>query len=209
MDLIRKTFPHLGEEQVEQFTQLEKLYIDLNQKVNVISRKDIHNIYLHHVMHSMFIQFIIDFKPGSEVLDLGTGGGFPGIPLAILYPDVRFFLIDGTKKKIGVVEEVIHSLGLKNVRAKQVRAEELKNHKFDFIVSRAVASLDKLISWSRPLIKTKQQHAIPNGLFAWKGGNISKEIQSLPSREYIEKYPLTDYLDHEYYKEKYILYVQG
>ena len=175
----------------------------------MISRKDIDNLYLHHVLHSMFIHFINEFKDGSDILDLGTGGGFPGIPLAILYPRVKFTLVDGTKKKIGVTQEVIRTLGLKNVVARQQRAEEIKGEKFDFVICRAVASIDKLLAWSRPLLKTEQQHGFPNGLFTWKGGDPIKEINLLPKHEYTESFPISDYSDDEYFKEKYIMYVQG
>ncbi|MGK0387304.1 MAG: 16S rRNA (guanine527-N7)-methyltransferase [Maribacter sp.] len=209
MQRIIKKFPDLDQQQIEQLEALDGLYRDLNSKVNVISRKDIDNLYLHHVLHSMFIHFVNEFQDGSDILDLGTGGGFPGIPLAILYPRVKFTLVDGTKKKIGVAQEVIHTLGLKNVVAIQQRAEEMKNQKFDFVICRAVASIDKLLAWSRPLLKTEQQHGFPNGLFAWKGGDPIKEINLLPKHEYTEAFPISDYSDDEYFKEKYIMYVQG
>lgn len=209
MQKIIEKFPNLTPEQLEQLEALDALYKDLNSKVNVISRKDIDNLYEHHVLHSMFIHFILDFKDGAEILDLGTGGGFPGIPLAILYPNVKFTLVDGTKKKIGVAQEVIHSLGLKNIIARHQRAEEIKNQKFDFVVCRAVASVDKLLTWSRRLLKSKQMHAMPNGLLTWKGGNPKKEIDLLPRHEYAEAFMLSDFTDNEYFKEKYILYVQG
>lgn len=209
MQGIIKKFPSLNEEQIAQLEALDGLYRELNSKVNVISRKDIDNLYLHHVLHSMFIHFVNEFKDGSDILDLGTGGGFPGIPLAILYPRVKFTLVDGTKKKIGVAQEVIHTLGLKNVIARHQRAEEIKGQKFDFVICRAVASIDKLLAWSRPLLKTKQQHGYPNGLFTWKGGDPIKETNLLPKFEYTEVFPISDYSDHEYFKEKYIMYVQG
>lgn len=209
MQRIIKKFPSLNQQQIEQLKALDGLYRDLNSKVNVISRKDIDNLYLHHVLHSMFIHFINEFKDGSDILDLGTGGGFPGIPLAILYPRVKFTLVDGTKKKIGVTQEVIRTLGLKNVVARQQRAEEIKGEKFDFVICRAVASIDKLLAWSRPLLKTEQQHGFPNGLFTWKGGDPIKEINLLPKHEYTESFPISDYSDDEYFKEKYIMYVQG
>lgn len=209
MQTIITKFPNLTEDQSKQFHALDQLYRDLNSKVNVISRKDIDNLYSHHVLHSMFIHFILQFKDGAEILDLGTGGGFPGIPLAILYPNVKFTLVDGTKKKIGVAQEVIQTLGLKNIVAKHSRAEEIKNQKFDFVVCRAVATVDKLLAWSRPLLKQKQMHAIPNGLFTWKGGDPKKETKLIPRHEYTEVYPLTEYTEDEYFNEKYILYVQG
>lgn len=208
MQLIRKYFPELGEEQVRLLEQLGPLYQDWNQKINLISRKDIDNLYDHHILHSLAIAKIIRFKPGAEILDLGTGGGLPGIPLAILFPDVQFTLIDGTRKKIMVVEDIIQQLGLKNATARQIRAEELKG-KFDFVVCRAVASLDKLLMWSRRLLKYQQQHALPNGLITLKGGNIKAEIKALPKGEYAEATPLSNFFKEEYYQEKYVVYVQG
>lgn len=209
MQRIIDKFPSLTSSQLEQIKALDQLYRNLNSMVNVISRKDIDNLYEHHVLHSMFMRFILEFKDNAEILDLGTGGGFPGIPLAILYPNVNFTLVDGTKKKIGVAQEVISSLGLTNIVARQQRAEEIKGQKFDFVVCRAVASLDKLLAWSRPLLKDKQAHAIPNGLFTWKGGDPQKEVQLLPKHEYTEVFELSEYTDNEYFKEKYIMYVQG
>lgn len=209
MQEILDLFPKLSEIQKEQFAQLGDLYKDLNSKINVISRKDIDNIYKHHVLHSLWSDFIIRFKDGSDILDLGTGGGFPGIPLAILYPNVQFVLVDGTRKKITVAQEVIEKLELKNVVAKHQRAEEIKGQKFDFVVCRAVAPVDKLITWARPLLKNKQVHGYPNGLLTWKGGNAKKETGLLPKHEYTEVFPLSDYSNDEYFKEKYILYVQG
>ncbi len=209
MDELLTYLNGLTESQKNQFSLLGEIYKTLNSRVNVVSRKDIDNIYSRHILHSVFIQSFFDFKAGSEILDLGTGGGFPGIPLAILYPETTFMLIDGTRKKIGIVKEVAEELGLKNVQAKQVRAEELKSRKFDFVVSRAVASVDKLMAWSRPLLKTKQIHAIPNGLFTWKGGDPKKEIALLPKHEYTEVYPLRDITNDPFFEEKYIMYVQG
>ena len=141
-------------------------------------------------------------------MDLGTGGGFPGIPLAIFFPQTQFKLIDGTRKKILVVKDIIEKLNLKNAQAQQVRAEELKKEKFDFVVSRAVASLDKLLLWSKPLIRNQQQHATPNGLITLKGGKIQSEIKALGHNEYVEKYPIKGWFDHDYFEEKYLVYVQ-
>ncbi len=207
MELILKYFPDLSQEQIEQFKALEGLYTDWNQKINVISRKDIDQLYLRHVLHSLVIAKYITFKPEAKILDLGTGGGFPGIPLAILFPEVKFTLIDGTKKKILVVKEVAEALGLTNVDAQQMRAEELKA-KFDFVVTRAVAKLAKLLPWSRRLIDSKQQHAIPNGLIALKGGDIKSEIDELSNREYIETIAINDYFQEAVFEEKYVVYVQ-
>jgi len=208
MDIIKKYFPQLSPLQIQQFEQLQSLYRDWNQKINVISRKDIDNLYERHILHSLAIAKLYTFLPNAEVLDLGTGGGFPGIPLAILFPEAQFTLIDGTGKKIRVVEEVKTALGLTNVRAKQIRAEELKHH-FDFVVSRAVTQLDQLINWSFRLLKNKQQHAIPNGLIALKGGNVHAEIKALPRKEYVEVDPISNLFEEDFFKEKYVVYVQG
>lgn len=208
MDIIKKYFPQLSPTQIQQFEQLQPLYRDWNQKINVISRKDIDNLYERHVLHSLAIAKLYTFLPGAEVLDLGTGGGFPGIPLAIFFPETKFTLIDGTGKKIRVVEEVKTALGLTNVRAKQIRAEELKQH-FDFVVSRAVTQLDQLITWSFRLLKKKQQHAIPNGLIALKGGKVHAEIKALPRKEYVEVDPISNLFEEEFFEEKYVVYVQG
>ncbi len=208
MDIIKKYFPDLTPLQVQQFEQLLLLYRDWNQKINVISRKDIDNLYERHVLHSLAIAKLYNFLPGAEVLDLGTGGGFPGIPLAIFFPETQFMLIDGTGKKIRVVEEVKTALGLKNVRAKQVRAEELKQ-RFDFVISRAVTQLDKLITWSFRLLKKKHQHAIPNGLITLKGGNVHTEIKALPRKEYVEIEPISNFFEEGFFEEKFVVYVQG
>lgn len=207
MQNILHYFPNLSPLQQEQFRQLGPLYQEWNEKINVISRKDIDNLYERHVLHSLAIAKVVSFVPGAEILDLGTGGGFPGIPLAILFPETRFLLVDGTGKKIRVVQEVIEALELKNVKAKQQRAEELKHH-FDFVVCRAVARLDKLIQWSFPRIKNKQQHGLPNGLLTLKGGNIFEEIEELPNNYYTEMYQLKDFFSEAYFEEKCIVYVQ-
>lgn len=207
MESILKYFPDLTEKQIEQFRQLGPLYREWNEKINVISRKDIDNLYEHHVLHSLAIAKVITFKPKARILDLGTGGGFPGIPLAILFPETLFTLIDGTRKKITVVTEVAQAIGLDNVTARHIRVEEFKG-RFDFVVTRAVAKLEKLVPWSFRLIKEKQQHALPNGLLALKGGNIKEEIQSLDRGAYTETFPLSDFFDLSYFQEKYVVYVQ-
>jgi len=207
-DIILKYFPHLSAQQQKQFEQLAPLYREWNDKINVISRKDIDHLYEHHLLHSLAIAKLIRFKPGAEVLDLGTGGGLPGIPLAILFPDTHFTLIDGTRKKITVVEHIRAGIGATNISARHIRAEELKQ-RFDFVVSRAVAGLDKLVTWSDRLIKAKQIHALPNGLIALKGGRLKSEIDALPRGNYVEVYPLSDYYEEPYFMEKYVVYVQG
>ena len=208
MQNILSFFPKLSATQKDQFEQLLPLYKEWNDKINVISRKDIDNLYEHHVLHSLAITRLIEFKPGSMILDLGTGGGFPGIPLAIFYPKVQFTLIDGTRKKIHVVEEVAKALNLNNVIALQKRAEEFKGKRFDFVVTRAVANLEKLLNWTQKLIKIKEQHGLPNGLIALKGGKLSEEIKALSLGEVSELYPISDFFDLDYFKEKYIVYVQ-
>lgn len=209
MKIIHKYFTELTERQIEQLAALQELYREWNAKINVISRKDIDNLYERHVLHAMSLALVTDFKAGAHVLDLGTGGGMPGIPLAILFPEVHFTLIDGTRKKITVVQAVAEAIGLENVIAKQARVEEWKGQKFDFVVTRAVARLDKLIPWTQRVLKDKQVHPYPNGLFALKGGNIQVEIEELPNEEYIELFPLTDLFEEEFYEEKFLVYVQG
>lgn len=207
MQLIKKYFPDITSAQEKQFEQLLPLYTEWNDKINVISRKDIGNLYLHHVLHSLAIARFIQFKAGSKVLDLGTGGGFPGIPLAIMFPDVQFTLIDGTLKKISVVKAVAEALELQNVEARAVRAEELKE-KFDFVVTRAVAKADQLLMWSRRLISSKQINIYPNGLIALKG-DLKTELKLIPKHEYKESVQITKYFQEPYFEEKYILYIQG
>jgi len=202
-------FPKLTEQQQAQFAQLFPLYQDWNAKINVISRKDIDNLYAHHVLHSLAISKIIRFRPNAQVLDLGTGGGFPGIPLAIMFPETKFTLIDGTKKKLQVVQEVATAIGLENVTILQQRAEEMKAKKsFDFVVSRAVASIDKLFAWSARLISDTHEHAIPNGLIALKGGKVKAELKTLHRGTYFETTSLHKIFKTEYYEEKFIVYVQ-
>lgn len=207
IDIILKYFPKLTETQQSQFEQLGDLYRDWNQKINVISRKDIENLYPHHILHSLAIAKKVNFKSGSRILDLGTGGGMPGIPLAILFPHVQFTLIDGTRKKIRVVQEIADAINLKNVSAKHIRAEELKG-KFDFVICRAVAALDKLNHWSTRLVSHKHQHAYPNGLITLKGGDVKEEIKSLPGGSYTEIWPVTDVFPEEFFEEKVMVYVQ-
>jgi len=197
----------LNQKQKEHFEALISLYLDWNEKINLISRKDIENLELHHLVHSMAISKYIDFKPGSEIIDLGCGGGFPGIMLAILFPQSYFLLIDSKNKKITVVNEIIQSLGLKNAIGIHGRAEELKNKKFDFVVSRAVAKIDQLKLWSHKLIKSNSVHSIPNGLITLKG-DIELEKSLLTKSDYYESVALNTYFEEEYFNEKYLLYVQ-
>ncbi len=209
MEIILKYFPDLTEAQQSQFAMLKNLYEDWNAKINLISRKDIEHLYEHHVLHSLAIAKFLNFRDGSEILDIGTGGGFPGIPLAILFPNVKFHLIDSTLKKIKVVQEVINALVLKNASAQQIRVEEMKNAKYDFIVTRAVADMAQLRSWTYNRFKTKQQNPMPNGLISLKGGRVGQEIKALPKGEYAESYPITDFFKEEYFEEKYVVYMQA
>lgn len=204
MELILKYFPNITEQQKEQFAALKELYTDWNSKINVISRKDIDNLYEHHVLHSLAIAKTLRFKAGSRILDFGTGGGFPGIPLAILMPDVTFKLIDGTRKKINVATEVAHAISLKNVVAEHLRGEEEKG-KFDFVVSRAVMPLPDLVKIVRKNISHKQQNAMLNGILVLKGGNVESEIH--PYRKNVEVSPISNWFSEEWFKEKNVIYV--
>ena len=185
-------FPNLTEVQRKQFAMLQELYQDWNEKINVISRKDIDQLYLHHVIHSLGIAKIIQFKPGSEIMDLGTGGGFPGIPLAILFPDVKFHLVDSIGKKIRVCTEVASSLGLDNVTCSHARAQEIKDQ-YDFVVSRAVMQADELLKIIRKNIKKEGKNGLPNGLICLKGGDVEKETASVKHHTTI--FSLSDYFN--------------
>jgi len=207
LELILKYFPDLTDIQKAQFAQLGDLYKEWNDKINVISRKDIDNIYLHHVLHSLAIAKVIKFKKGTTVLDLGCGGGFPGIPMAILFPEVQFTLIDGTRKKIRVVNEVAEAIGLTNAKGVHVRAEEHKL-KYDFVITRAVALVEKLVNWTSKLIHDKQKNSFPNGIIALKGGKVKEEISQTTNKVYSEVYPIKDIFDEEYYDEKFVIYIQ-
>lgn len=204
MELIQKYFPELTETQITQFTELYDLYLNWNSKINVISRKDIENLYERHVLHSLGIAEIIHFKAGSKILDVGTGGGFPGIPLAILFPEVHFTLIDSIGKKIKVGLEVSNSIHLKNIELKHLRIQEEKG-KFDFVVSRAVMPLDNLVKFCRKNISPKQQNALPNGLICLKGGELEHEI--LQYKNVAEQYELSEFFDGDFFKTKKVVYV--
>ena len=201
MDIILKYFPNLTETQKQQFAALYDLYTDWNSKINVISRKDITNLYEHHILHSLGIAKIIQFKPGTTIMDLGTGGGFPGIPLAILFPDTHFHLVDSIGKK---VKEIAHAIGLTNVTTRHCRAEEEKEL-FDFVVSRAVMPLTDLLKIVRKNIKKEQQNALPNGLICLKGGELEKEI--LPVKHQTVISDLKDFFSEEFFETKKVVYV--
>lgn len=203
-NIVYKYFTQLTDAQQKQIDQLDELYRDWNAKINVISRKDIDSLYLHHVLHSMALSKILRFKPGTRILDFGTGGGFPGIPLAILFPECRFRLIDGTGKKIKVAQAVADAIGLKNVEAIHRRGEEEKD-KFDFIVSRAVMPLPDLVKIVRKNIAREQHNALANGLLVLKGGDLKEEIR--PFKNIVELTPLSDYFEEEWFQEKYAIYL--
>ena len=203
-EIIKKYFPHLTHRQEEQIAALDVLYHDWNAKINVVSRKDIDNLYEHHVLHSLAIARRIRFREGTNVLDFGTGGGFPGIPLAILFPESNFKLIDGTGKKVKVAKEVADSIGLDNVLPVHQRGEEEKG-KFDFIVSRAVMPLPDLMKIVRKNIARDQHNALPNGVMVLKGGNLDEELK--PFRKIAERTELSQWFDEAWFKEKYLVYV--
>ena len=204
MELILKYFPDLTEEQKRQFAALYDLYTDWNSKINVISRKDIENLYEHHVLHSLGIAKVIRFKPGTKVMDLGTGGGFPGIPLAILFPEVQFHLVDSIGKKVRVATEIAGSIGLKNVSTRHARAEEEKQL-FDFVVSRAVMPLTDLLKIIRKNISPKQQNALPNGLICLKGGELERE--TMPVKNKTTMWNLKEFFGEEFFETKKVVYV--
>ena len=206
IEIIKKYFPQLTSKQEEQFTALDTLYHDWNAKINVISRKDIDNLYEHHILHSLAIAKHINFREGTKVLDFGTGGGFPGIPLAIFFPEANFKLIDGTGKKVRVAQEVANAIGLDNVLPAHLRGEEEKG-KFDFIVSRAVMPLPDLMKIVKKNIASDQHNVLPNGVIVLKGGNLNEELK--PYKNIAEKIELSQWFDEEWFKEKYLIYVPG
>lgn len=218
MEIILKYFSEFTKQQIEQFKALGDLYNKWNEKINVISRKDIDSLYEKHVLHSLSIAAVFEFEPGTEIIDIGTGGGFPGIPLAIFFPQVKFHLIDSIGKKLKVVNAVAESVSLKNVTTEHIRAEEIKKKRFDFAVSRAVAPLEDLWKWSKPLLKNKpiSQSPIPiaigtpinqltPGLICLKGGNLRKEIHESGTRPRIIE--ITEIFSEEFFKEKYLLFI--
>ena len=203
-EIILKYFPELTERQQEQFEALDALYHDWNAKINVISRKDIDQLYEHHVLHSLAIAKTIRFRPGTRILDFGTGGGFPGIPLAILFPDCEFKLIDGTGKKIRVAQEISQAIGLTNCHPEHLRGEDEKD-KYDFVVSRAVMPLPDLVKIVRKNIASNQRNALPNGIICLKGGDLQAETQ--PFRNIVETTDISTFFAEDWYKGKYVIYL--
>jgi 16S rRNA (guanine527-N7)-methyltransferase len=203
MEYILKYFPDLTDVQKNQFAQLEALYHDWNSKINVISRKDIDELYVKHVLHSLAIAKIQKFEPGTYVLDVGTGGGFPGIPLAILFPETRFYLIDVILKKINVVKAVAEALELKNVKAEQMRAENVKGD-FDFIVSRAVTNMPDFVSWIKDKIKKQHKHELKNGILYLKGGDLTEELAAFPNAK---EYNIAEFFEGEFFETKKVVHL--
>ncbi|WP_339647137.1 16S rRNA (guanine(527)-N(7))-methyltransferase RsmG [uncultured Salegentibacter sp.] len=203
MDLIKKYFPDLTDDQTAKFTQMESLYKDWNLKINVVSRKDIDEIYLRHVLHSLGIAKIQQFNPGANILDVGTGGGFPGIPLAILFPETNFHLVDSIGKKMKVVNEVVEGLQLTNVKTTNARVEEISGT-YDFIVSRAVAAMPTFVHWTKGKIAKKSKHELKNGILYLKGGDLTVELRDYPKARI---YELRDYFGEEFYETKKVVYL--
>jgi len=202
--IIQRYFPELSDVQKNQFAQLGGLYQEWNEKINVISRKDIENIYINHVLHSLGIAKVMGFNKGGQVFDVGTGGGFPGIPLAILFPETEFYLVDSIGKKITVVKEVAGSLGLKNVRAEQVRAEQVKQ-KFDFVISRAVTRMKEFYGWVRNNVKPHSTHKLDNGILYLKGGDLDDELNEL--KKPYSLYELSDFFKEGFFETKKVVFL--
>jgi len=207
MDVILKYFSDFTDAQLKQFELLQGLYSEWNEKINVISRKDIEHLYLKHILHSLSIAAAFEFADGSTIIDIGTGGGFPGIPLAIYFPKVQFHLVDSIGKKLKVIEAVATAIDLKNVTVQHIRAEEIKNRKFDFAVSRAVAPLKDLWKWSKPLLHKNRKNEFANGLICLKGGDLAQEIHESGLKP--NQITLEDIFKEEYFNEKYLLYIKS
>ena len=203
MDLILKYFPHLTEDQIAKFIKLDELYQDWNLKINVVSRKDIDELYLRHVLHSLGIAKVIDFKDGSKILDVGTGGGFPGIPLAILYPECSFHLVDSINKKLKVIKGVVDALSLENIRTTHSRVEAI-DEQYDFIVSRAVTSMPEFTKWVKGKIRKEQINDFKNGILYLKGGDLSEELKQYTR---VKLFPLTHYFKEDFFETKKVVYL--
>jgi len=203
MEIILKYFPNLTEEQISQFEKLQELYKDWNLRINVVSRKDIDELYLRHVLHSLAIAKVMEFKPGAKIMDVGTGGGFPGIPLAILFPETQFHLVDSIGKKIKVVHEVVQGLGLKNVKSSNCRVEEIKDT-YDFIVSRAVAHMETFNRWVKNKVHKKHRHPLKNGILYLKGGDLTEELQNFPKATV---YDLSDFFKEDFFETKKVVHL--
>ncbi|WP_028891392.1 16S rRNA (guanine(527)-N(7))-methyltransferase RsmG [Tenacibaculum sp. 47A_GOM-205m] len=203
MELIKKYFSNLTETQLEQFSKLQELYQDWNLKINVVSRKDIDELYLRHVLHSLGIAKVMEFQPGANVMDVGTGGGFPGIPLAILFPETQFHLVDSIGKKIKVVNEVVEGLGLENVKTTHGRVEEV-DETYDFIVSRAVAQMETFHRWVKNKVKKKENHALKNGILYLKGGDLTEELANFPKATI---YNLPDFFEEDFFETKKVVHL--
>ena len=203
MEIIHKYFKNLSEKQIVQFSKLQELYEDWNLKINVVSRKDIDELYIRHVLHSLGIAKVMEFKPNTKVMDVGTGGGFPGIPLAILFPETKFHLVDSIGKKIKVVNEVVEGLGLENVKTTHGRVEEVKDT-YDFIVSRAVAQMETFVRWTKTKIAKKQNHELKNGILYLKGGDLTEELQKYASATI---YDLPNFFDEPFFETKKVVHL--
>ncbi|WP_428741466.1 16S rRNA (guanine(527)-N(7))-methyltransferase RsmG [Tenacibaculum sp.] len=203
MELIKKYFENLSETQLEQFSKLQELYQDWNLKINVVSRKDIDELYLRHVLHSLGIAKVMEFQPGAKVMDVGTGGGFPGIPLAILFPETQFHLVDSIGKKIKVVNEVVEGLGLQNVKTTHGRVEEV-DEMYDFIVSRAVAQMETFHRWVKDKVQKKQNHALKNGILYLKGGDLTEELADFPKATI---YDLPNFFEEDFFETKKVVHL--
>ena len=202
MQIIHKYFPDLTEKQIQQFTDLQELYEHWNAQINVISRKNMDMLYINHILHSLAIAKVIQFKKGTTILDIGTGGGFPGIPLAILFPEVEFLLVDSIGKKIKVVNEVSAAIGLTNVRTLHERAENI-NETFDFVVSRAVTNMTDFKKWVKGKLNKKHNNSLKNGILYLKGGNLSQELKGIPHQQY----NITDYFGEDFFETKKVIYI--
>ncbi len=206
MELLLKYFPTLTQNQIHQFSLLQGVYAEWNEKINVISRKDIENLYERHILHSLSISKLVSFRSGTKIMDLGTGGGFPGVPLAILFPDCRFHLVDSIAKKLKVIDAAKEATGLKNVFTFHSRAEEME-FQYDFVVTRAVAPLAELLKWTKGKYLAKDNNQFRNGLIALKGGNLDEEIAAAPAKNILKK-PLGDFYSEPFFSDKFIVYAE-